>query len=55
MTTRTPVPRHPGLYRKGSSFQFRVTVNGKRHWITVPGNPGVQEAVRYRNRYQGRG
>lgn len=56
MSERTTVARHPGLYRKGSSFQFRVTVDGKRRWVTVPGGDvGVNEAVRYRNRYLGKG
>lgn len=56
MSDRIAVPRHPGLYRKGPSFQFRVAVDGKRSWITVPGGDvGVQEAVRYRNRYLGKG
>lgn len=53
---RVAVPRQPGLYRKGSSFQFRVQSDGVRRWITVPGGDvGVQEAVRYRNRYLGKG
>lgn len=56
MSERVTIPRYPGLYRKGQSFQFRVSVDGKRRWITVPGGDvGVQEAVRYRNRYLGRG
>jgi len=53
---RIPVSRHPGLYVKPSgSYQFRIQVDGKRRWITIPGGAiGVQAAAQYRNRYLGR-
>lgn len=53
--TRKPIPRHPGLYKRGDSYQFRVQFHGKRSWVTIPGGDiGVQAAAQYRNRYLGR-
>lgn len=52
---RIPVKSKPGLYKRGDSYCFRVQVDGKRSWITIPGGDiGVQAAGQFMNRYLGK-